>query len=350
MKSVKHVVLLTPGFARDEADTTCTTFLQDYLLALKRLHPAMSVELIALQYPFDRTHYPWNGIPIYSAHGKSSRYLSRLRTWIRAFRELQKLNRQQQIDVIHSFWLTEASFLAHVFSAVYGTRVVAYAIGQDALPANRYLAYPWFSKIKIVCMSRLISENLLKKGLQTSAIIPLGVDAAKVKPTQNERTIDILGVGSLIPLKCYSTFIDVVAALRMAFPGIRAELAGDGPEREPLQKKIHRLGLEETITLSGSISHEAVFAKLGASRFLLHPSSSEGQSTVMMEALAAGTHVICFDVGRMDDPSKIHVCTNVDEMIKTTTALLNNPTLDHTPVMLQTMDMMVNAFTQVYGR
>ena len=86
MKSIKHVVLLTPGFARDETDTTCTTFLQDYLLALKRIHPEIQLEVVALQYPFDRNRYLWNGITIYSAQGKSSTYFNRLITWIRAFK------------------------------------------------------------------------------------------------------------------------------------------------------------------------------------------------------------------------------------------------------------------------
>jgi glycosyltransferase involved in cell wall biosynthesis len=349
MNSVKHVVMLSPGFARDETDTTCLTFLQDYLLALHRIHPQVQTEVLALQYPFDRKQYLWKGIPVYSAQGKNSKYVRRLFTWIRAFRHLQALNSKNKIDVIHSFWITEASFLARIFSLIYGTKVIAYAIGQDALPTNRYLMYKGFRKMEIVSMSEQISKNLSKNNLPTRAIIPLGVDTAKVKAGSPIRKTDLLGIGSLIPLKNYSTFIDIVAALRDEFPEIRAELIGEGPERELLQARINALGLGKNIVLSGLISHEEVFKKLSESRILLHTSLSEGQSTVMMEALSAGTHVVCFDVGRMDHPGKIHVCMNQGEMTEQIRGLLQTENLDHTPVLLQSMESMVNSFMTVYG-
>jgi glycosyltransferase involved in cell wall biosynthesis len=349
MRSVEHIVLLSPGFARDETDTTCTTFLQDYLLALKRIHPGLVIELIALQYPYDRSHYQWNNIPVYSAQGKSSTYLSRIVTWIRAFRELQRLNRKKKIDVIHSFWITEASFLARVFSLVYGTRVVAYAIGQDSLSSNRYLSFPGFKKLDIVCMSEQIRKNLQKNKLSSRAIIPLGVDSGKVRPANTQRKTDLIGIGSLIPLKQYNLFVDVVAALRNDFPTIRAELIGEGSEREMLSTKIRSLSLGDNLSLAGTVPHEEVFSKLSESKILLHPSSSEGQSTVMMEALSAGAHVVCFDVGRMDHPEKIHVCTDLPDMIEKTKTLLRTQNLDHHPVILQSMEQMVASFMEIYG-
>ena len=91
MQSVKHIVLLSPGFARDETDTTCLTFLQDYALALKRLEPALQFEILSLQYPFDRGEYRWNDIPVFSAQGKNSKYLRRLPTWWKMFRKLRAL-------------------------------------------------------------------------------------------------------------------------------------------------------------------------------------------------------------------------------------------------------------------
>ena len=53
MNSAKTVVILTPGFARDEQDSTCLPFLQEYVLTLKK-NSSYSCKIVALQYPFDR--------------------------------------------------------------------------------------------------------------------------------------------------------------------------------------------------------------------------------------------------------------------------------------------------------
>ena len=54
---------------------------------------------------------------------------------------LFKLHRANKIAVLHTFWLTEAAFVAQVFSWVTGIKIVAYGIGQDSIAANKYLKW-----------------------------------------------------------------------------------------------------------------------------------------------------------------------------------------------------------------
>lgn len=349
MKSIKHVVLLSPGFARDEQDSTCMTFLQDYVLALKKYYPDIQLEIVTLQYPFDRTDYTWNGIQVFSAQGRNSTYLSRFFTWIRTWKTLSKLHKARKIDIIHSFWLTEASFLGSLFSRSYKIKALAYAIGQDSLPSNRYFIYRGFRKMRVVAMSPQIGLNLEENKIRAERIIPLGVDEHKIKVSENKRDIDLLGIGSLIPLKNFSLFLTIISNLCKKGYTLRSEIVGEGPELHLLKEKINALGLEHVVTLTGKISHKSVFEKLSRSRFLLHTSSFEGQSTVMMEAMAAGTHVVCFDVGRLDSPGKIHVCRSPDDMENALIHLLNSGDLDYSPQLLQRMEDMVEQFMEAYG-
>ena len=72
------------------------------------------------------------------------------------------------------------------------------------------------------------------------------------------RDIDILGVGSLIPLKQYHLFIEIVHKIRQFLPDIKAALCGKGPEQEDLKTMIAKYNLEANIELTGELSHDKV--------------------------------------------------------------------------------------------
>ena len=131
------------------------------------------------------------------------------------------------------------------------------------------------------------------------------------------KTIDIIGIGTLSALKNYSSlFIEVVAALKQHVPHVRAIIIGEGEEYHLLAEKIENRQLQENIVLVGNIPHAKVFEYLSKSKILLHTSAFEGQSTVMLEALAMGLDVVCFDVGRLDVPGKIFTCNSKEEMVE----------------------------------
>jgi glycosyltransferase involved in cell wall biosynthesis len=350
MKSVEHIVLLTPGFARDEQDTTCIPFLQDYVLALHRFHPELRLSIVSLQYPFDRSDYRWNGISVYSAHGKNSRFPSRFLTWYRVWKQLNKLHKEKLIDVIHTFWLTEASLIGKLFCHLKGIKLVAYSIGQDTIASNKYLKLLRLQPAEIITMSERLRKNLDDLGITTGGVIPLGIEPLKFPVTEKKRDIDLIGIGALTELKNYGLFIDLVAEIQKQFPNIQAEIIGEGPQENMLAEKIRRLGVEKNIALLGKIPHSDIHSKLGRAKLLLHTSRFEGQSTVMMEALASGTHVVCFDVGRFDEPSMIHVCLDKEKMILVLKELLGGKELSHTPVVLQSTATMVSSFMALYQK
>ena len=86
----KTVIILTPGFAKDEQDTNCIPTLQQYVSTLSEMRPDIKLHVIAFQYPFKEGHYKWKGIDVYSAGGKGSLY-SRLATWRRVNKELKRI-------------------------------------------------------------------------------------------------------------------------------------------------------------------------------------------------------------------------------------------------------------------
>jgi len=347
MGKKKVIVILTPGFARDEQDTTCIPFLQQYIKTLSDMQPDIELRVIAFQYPFNRGCYNWKGINIYSAGGNSALY-NRLFIWMRVFWKLNQIKKQNDIAVIHSFWLTECTLIGQCFARMNKIKHVAYAIGQDVLKNNKYLKLLNLSNMNVVATSKDIAKRYheLTK-CNVIKVIPSGIDVNRVTMLNEQRTIDILGAGALTPLKNYLLFVEIVGALKNEFKTIKASIIGKGEQETLLREKIRKERLEDNVQLIGELSHPDVFSYMCKSKILLHTSSYEGQSTVIMEALAMGVTVVCFDVGRVHEAEKIIVCNDKKEMIMRLRLLLNsNP--DYKPILHRTGNDMVRDFIKVY--
>ena len=56
MDSARHIALVTPGFPRDEADTSCIPPLQTALRRLRQRRPVGTIHNRHLEDPFDAVH------------------------------------------------------------------------------------------------------------------------------------------------------------------------------------------------------------------------------------------------------------------------------------------------------
>jgi|SRR5450631_6519 len=102
----------------------------------------------------------------------------------------------------------------------------------------------------------------------------------------------LLCVGRLSEEK--GQFLIVRAARILADRGVPVELvlAGDGPLRGEIDGEIKRLGLEETVRVTGWIDNQRVRTLLLESRALVVASFAEGLPVVIMEAFAMNRPVI----------------------------------------------------------
>ena len=129
-----------------------------------------------------------------------------------------------------------------------------------------------------------------------------------------ERDLDVLGVGSLITLKDFATFIDIVAGLVPVIPQVRACLIGEGPLHAALQQRILEKGLQEHVTLAGRLPRDEVFRVMLRSKVFLHLSRYESQGYVFLEALFAGLPVVSLDVGYTGESDRVFRCPSPQEM------------------------------------
>lgn len=297
MKSVNNLVILTPGFAADETDTTAIPSLQLLIRAYQANYPELNIHVVAFQYPFVHGNYFWHGIPVYSAGGKNGK-INRMITWCRVLIRLFTIHRKNRIGLLHSFWLTETTLIGLLFCFFTRVRFLATAMGQDVRRSNRYLRILRFFPVNIVPISSFQADLLNRyPRFHLVKVIPFGVDTTLLPQMKYERTIDILAVGSLNTIKNYPEFVEVIRSLRLSFPSVRCQVIGEGSERSSIERLIAEHKLEEMITLRGELSYSETMKVLQSGKILLHTSLFEGQALVITEALAAGLYVVCHPTG-----------------------------------------------------
>lgn len=294
MKSIKHILFLTPGFPADESDSNCIPALQVYIRCFKKIFPEIDCSVISLQYPYRPQPYSWNGIHVYPCNGRNKSGVYKLVAWKKA---KQYFNSLKQPDIIHSFWIGEACLLGHRFAKKPGISHFTTLMGQDALHGNSYLKLLDQSALQIISPSLFSLEKLKENStVQFGEVIPWGVEQFGFNPGE-KKDIDLLGVGSLIALKRFNIFVDVVEKLRSIYPEIKAVLIGDGPERYSLEKIIQQKELNNNIEMMGEMRRNEVMHYMNKSKVLFHPSSYESFGMVFAEALQAGMKIVSLKTG-----------------------------------------------------
>lgn len=183
------------------------------------------------------------------------------------------------------------------------------------LPARHRAAWAWASTAGLataVCNSRETAAALAARGMGERTIyVPNGVEIAAREEAAAWRQhwrarlglaasdVLVVGVGRLTPQKCFTRFVDVVAALPRTAP-VRAAIAGrDFGCLPALEEQIGRLGLAGTIALVGPIPEAR--ALIGAADVFLLTSDHEGMPNVVLEAMSLGVPCVATRVNAIAD-------------------------------------------------
>jgi glycosyltransferase involved in cell wall biosynthesis len=125
-------------------------------------------------------------------------------------------------------------------------------------------------------------------------VIPNGVDLELFRPDPAVRpkTLTLLSVGRLHAQKNVAYLLKIVAAIRDTLKTpVTATIVGDGPERPNLEQLAADLGITNSVRFAGWLDRAAVRNAYQSATFLIHASTYEGMSNVILEALASGLPV-----------------------------------------------------------
>ncbi len=329
------LVILSPGFPANEADTTCMPPQQLFVKALKEICPGLNIIVIAFQYPFIADEYQWHGVRVIAIGGKENGRFRRAFTWVKAWRILRKLNKEFHLLGLLSFWFGECAFVGSQFAKRNGLSHYSWLLGQDAKKGNKYFNWIKPKGDSLIALSDFIAKEVRKNyGVSPLHVIPVGIDTALFTDAPSKRDIDIFGAGSLIPLKQYDVFIETIGLLKEFFPEIKAVICGNGPELNRLKLMAANKHLQNNLVFAGELPHEEVLSLMQRSKVFLHTSNYEGFGAVLSEALYAGAHVVSFCKPMAKDFRHHHVVKTMDDMTTEITTILRNTRRGHDPVLM----------------
>jgi len=144
-------------------------------------------------------------------------------------------------------------------------------------------------------------ENLGISGEKMSAF-PMGIEANFLnKRSEGEkafatRPITILSNRNLLPIYNVSLFIRAMPIILREESKVKFIIAGDGPEREALEREVRNLNMVEYVQFLGRIPHEAMPNVLFQTDIYVSTSLHDGTSVSLLEALASGAFPVVTDI------------------------------------------------------
>jgi glycosyltransferase involved in cell wall biosynthesis len=156
-----------------------------------------------------------------------------------------------------------------------------------------------------IAMSQSVRNRLLAIGVAEEKILLVrsGVDLDRFRPAplSTNSTKNILFAARLDPVKRPLLVADIAKQLSKLRPqrDFEFSIAGDGPEKEPFERRVRQLGLGWAFDFRG---HVADLAPLyAACDVVILPSRSEGVPLVVLEALASARCVIASQAGSIPE-------------------------------------------------
>jgi len=333
------LIILTPGFPENESDTTCLPAQQIFLKSLRNQYPHVKIVVISFQYPYNNRTYQWHHLKVIPLNGRNRRGIQRAAVWYRVWNELKNQKRKGKLIGILSFWCTECALLGKWFSRFHKVPHYCWILGQDARDENIFVKFIRPQPADLIAMSDFLAREFYRShGIKPAHVIPNAVGGNHDANLPDQRTIDILGAGSLIPLKQYDLFIEVVAEIKVYRSSVKALICGKGPEHEKLAAQVKKSNLIRNITLQGEVAHPDILKLMNTAKIFLHPSSYEGFSTVCLEALSEGAHVISFCQPMNESIKQWHVVTDKKQMIQKTMEILQDGEIQYESVVPYSID------------
>lgn len=245
-------------------------------------------------------------------------------------RSLRNALRIGDADLVHAHFGPTAVLIARVCRQE-GIPLVVSFRGRDA--SAKLEKWRWrrmyrsaFSNISAaICVSHDLAQRIKSyiPPYTQCEVIPVGKSLDNLEYRLPKKPSgSLISIGRLIEKKGHSDAIRAVSRVRQSGFNVTLTIVGDGPLKDDLQSLITSLGLDDSVTLRGSLPYTEVTQLLSAHDFLIAANKTasngdrEGIPNVIKEAQLTGLPVIGTRHGGIPDaiPSKYrgHLVTEDD--------------------------------------
>jgi glycosyltransferase involved in cell wall biosynthesis len=150
----------------------------------------------------------------------------------------------------------------------------------------------------VTALNRSKANMLLLYGIRSLICPTVGVNASRFpyRRFETKQKTSLLFVGRLIQEK--RPFVLIRACSRLHLKGIpfKLTIVGDGVMRDQISMEISKFKLENYVELAGALPHSKVHRFFASCGIFILPSSREGVSVALLEAMSSGCLCIVSDI------------------------------------------------------
>ena len=232
----KSLIFILPALpSLDESDSYMVPFIQQFIIGFKDNYPNITIIIYTLYSPKGNT-YLWRNIEVIPLNFKKGRSFLKLFYLINSILKISKKIKKNNVVGLLSFWYTETAMIGNMIGFFKSIKHYTWLQGQDVKRSNKYMLFFPPNPNKLIALSNFQNEYLYKEfGFYASTVNTISINSSFFPELNtSSRAIDIIGIGSLIPLKNFQLFLNVILKLKKKNPKIRAVIVGNGP----LEKKL----------------------------------------------------------------------------------------------------------------
>jgi glycogen synthase len=139
---------------------------------------------------------------------------------------------------------------------------------------------------------RALLSEVFPQHVDKIAIIPNPVAFDRPRATPVTELRRWLFLGSLIKRKGVDLLLEAFARCRAVDAGLQLTIVGEGPLAARLDERAGELGVRDSVSLLGTVSHRAALKLMREHDLLVHASRLETFGMTIVEAIAAGMPVL----------------------------------------------------------
>ena len=263
---------------------------------------------------------------------------------------LSLFRRRKQYDILHAHLAFAPALVGAMLARLLGKRAIVkfgtsgthgeIAISQRKLRGRVRLALLRRWTDMSIVLDKGMEQELIAAGFPAERVLRMdnGIDekpfsdlprvVAKQDLKVEGRTV-ILYTGRLIALKMLPTLLQALYQAVQSCPQLYLLIVGQGPERTALEQQVRQLGLSNHVNFVGNVQNVRPY--LAAADIFVLPSSTEGISNALLEAMAAGLACIASAVGGLPEMLDDGACGilvepgNVEQLSETLIRLTQDP-------------------------
>jgi glycosyltransferase involved in cell wall biosynthesis len=218
---------------------------------------------------------------------------------------------KNECQAIHAHWAIPTGLIGVMVGSLLWKPLIVTIHGSDLRMAlekpgflRRLFVYVCNHSAHLNCVSEAQEEELERLGIPRGKVstIPMGIDEAFLETGKNrrveseKRSYTVLSNRNLLPIYNVSLLIRAIPIVLKEKPETKFLIAGDGSEKEALEREVKNLNIHSSVMFLGRVPHEEMPDLLAHADIYVSTSLCDGTSVSLLEAMGSGVFPVVTDI------------------------------------------------------